>query len=212
MRADQRTTSDIAMEQMSMGTILPPPQGTSLAVSNENGLPSSSHHSPVEMGPQTPQINYSSHVTPKTALRHIASHETDTNSLSKKGGSIFEKPLPPIGDAQRTEMSPVVQRSEKSVAENSINTFPARGSSLPPDKGKKREDSSSSVPQQPTNGSSPTIKAKSRRSSLTLTRRRLSQNDTNQAADGKLSSEFFLYDSMTFASIHVRSKFRGTEV
>lgn len=100
--AEDRTHSDVAMEKMAMGTILPPLQIKSSSSSREGFL-----HlvDPAEETPRKAQSSSSSSKTPETALRDAPpaehSHESDESRLQVSMG----KPLPPIGDAQRAELS-----------------------------------------------------------------------------------------------------------
>lgn len=99
---DNRTPSDVAMDKMAMGTILPPFQHD----------PSSSSHietlhllDPVIETPGKRQDSGSSSETPQTALRDAPlggrSHESEESQLQIS----MQKPLPPIRDAQRAELS-----------------------------------------------------------------------------------------------------------
>lgn len=100
--AENRTHSDVAMEKMAMGTILPPLQIKPSPSSRKEFL--RLVDSAVET-PRKTQNSSSSSKTPETALRDAAStensHESDESRLQMSMG----KPLPPIGDAQRAELS-----------------------------------------------------------------------------------------------------------
>ena len=185
LQEEQRTKSDIAMDEMSMGTILPPPKDT-VKPFQEDMVRSASHRSTLEMRPDTPQIDESPYGTPETALRDTTRRETETRSVLERNGSILGKPLPPIGAAQFAELSPMKSKEQKVIEELSSN-FPARQSSLPQGKGRQRQLSSKNAQaQQRFNESAPLMKPRSR-SSMTPTRRNMSQYDLKQNTDGKLS-------------------------
>lgn len=102
LSAEDRSPSDLAMEKMAMGTILPPLQIKPSSSSRKEFL---RLVSPVVDTPQGKQSSRSSSKTPETALRDAPpakdSHESDEPSLQIQ----MEKPLPLIGDAQRAELS-----------------------------------------------------------------------------------------------------------
>ena len=100
--AENRTISDLAMDKMAMGTILPPLEVKRSSSSHDEYL-----HL-VDRTDQTPRNNRksgSSSETPQTALRDALlmgdSHESEKPQLQMS----MRKPLPPIGDAQRAELS-----------------------------------------------------------------------------------------------------------
>ena len=102
LRVENRTPSDIAMDKMAMGTILPPLQ---------LDLSSSPHEESVRLldpAIETPgkKPGYgSTSETPQTALRDVPllgrSHESEESQLQIS----MQKPLPPIRDAQKAELS-----------------------------------------------------------------------------------------------------------
>ena len=185
LQEDQRTKSDIAMDQMSMGTILSRPQESSVMPSHRVMIRSVSLQPNQNVRPQTPQADLVSIGTPETALREITKQPQATSRGLKRSGSSLDKPLPPIGAAQRAEMSPRTS-NELNVIEGPNGEFRVRQPSLPQDKEKQRQPSSNSVRGKlPFNGSSPTIKPRSR-SSATQTRRKVSQYDINEGPEGKL--------------------------
>ena len=100
--AENRTHSDVAMEKMTMGTILPPLQMKPSPSSRKGFL---RIVDPAVETPRKTQTSSSSSKTPETALRDPApaehSYESDESRLQISMG----KPLPPIGDAQRAELS-----------------------------------------------------------------------------------------------------------
>ena len=102
LRAEDRTHSDDAMEKMAMGTILPPLQIKPGPSSRKGFLRIAD---PAGETPRKAQNSISSSETPETALRDAPprqhSHESDESRLQISLG----KPLPPIGDAQRAELS-----------------------------------------------------------------------------------------------------------
>ena len=100
--AENRTPSDLAMDKMAMGTILPPLQIQRSSSSHKEYL-----HL-VDPAFETPGNNLksgSSSETPQTALRDAPlmdhSHESEQSQLQIS----MRKPLPPIGDAQKAELS-----------------------------------------------------------------------------------------------------------
>ena len=99
---ENRTYSDLAMDEMAMGTILPPLQIKRSSSSHNEYL-----HL-VDPTIETPRKNRksgSSSETPQTALRDAPlmghSHESEQSQLQIS----MRKPLPPIGDAQKAELS-----------------------------------------------------------------------------------------------------------
>ena len=99
---ENRTQSDVAMEKMAMGTILPPLQMKSSSSSSRGFLRL------IDPDTETPRRAYhsnSSHKTPETALRDAPpaeySHDLNESQLQIS----MAKPLPPIRDAQRAELS-----------------------------------------------------------------------------------------------------------
>ena len=99
---EHRTQSDIAMDKMAMGTILPPLQMKSRSSSPRGFLRL------IDPDTETPRRAYhsnSSYKTPETALRDAPptkySHESNDYQLQIS----MAKPLPPIRDAQRAELS-----------------------------------------------------------------------------------------------------------
>lgn len=128
---ENRTHSDVAMEKMAMGTILPPLQIK----------PSPSRKGflrlvdPAVETPQRTQNSSSSSKTPETALRDAPpaehSHESDESRLQISMG----KPLPPIGDTQRAELSfscpegDVIDATSKPFAWNERPDPPRRNTS-----------------------------------------------------------------------------------
>lgn len=99
---ENRTPSDIAMDKMAMGTILPPFQFDPTSSSHEETL---RLLDPAIKTPGKRQDSGSSSETPQTALRDAPlverSHESEESQLQIS----MQKPLPPIGDAQRAELS-----------------------------------------------------------------------------------------------------------
>lgn len=99
---ENRTHSDVAMEKMAMGTILPPLQTKPSPSSGREFL--RLVDSTVET-PRRRQNRSSSGKTPETALRDAPpaehSHESNESRLQISMG----KPLPLIGDAQKAELS-----------------------------------------------------------------------------------------------------------
>ena len=102
LSAGDRSPSDAAMEKMAMGTILPPLQIKPSSSSRKEFLRLVDPFVETPQGKQSPR---SLSKTPETALRDAPpaehSHESDESSLQISMG----KPLPPIGDVQRAELS-----------------------------------------------------------------------------------------------------------
>ena len=99
---DNRTQSDVAMEKMAMGTILPPLQMKSRSSSPRGFLRL------IDPDTETPRRAYhsnSSHKTPETALRDAPPAEYNHESNESQLQISMAKPLPPIWDAQRAEFS-----------------------------------------------------------------------------------------------------------
>ena len=99
---ENRTQSDVAMEKMAMGTILPPLQMKSSSSSPREFLRL------IDPDTETPRRAYhssSSHKTPETALRDAPPAEYNHESNESQLQISMAKPLPPIRDAQRAELS-----------------------------------------------------------------------------------------------------------
>ena len=99
---DNRTQSDVAMEKMAMGTILPPLQMKSRSPSPRGFLRL------IDPDTETPRRAYhsnSSYKTPETALRDAPPAEYNHESNESQLQISMAKPLPPIRDAQRAELS-----------------------------------------------------------------------------------------------------------
>lgn len=99
---ENRTPSDIAMDKMAMGTILPPFQRDPTASSHEETL---RLLDPAIETPGKRQDSGSSSETPQTALRDAPLVEHSRESEESQLQISMQKPLPPIGDAQRAELS-----------------------------------------------------------------------------------------------------------
>ena len=101
LSTEDRTPSDIAMEKMAMGTILPPLQMRPSPSSRRERL---RLVDPAVETPPGKQDSRTSSKTPETAFRDAPpvehSHESDESSLQISMG----KPLPPIGDVQKAEL------------------------------------------------------------------------------------------------------------
>ena len=100
--AENRTVSDLAMDQMAMGTILPPLEIKRSSSSHDEYLHLVDH---TDQTPRNNRKSGSSSETPQTTLRDAlvmgGSHESEESQLQIS----MRKPLPPIGDAQRAELS-----------------------------------------------------------------------------------------------------------
>ena len=99
---DNRTQSDVAMEKMAMGTILPPLQMKSRSSSPREFLRL------MDPDTETPRRAYhsnSSHKTPETALRDAPPAEYNHESNESQLQISMAKPLPPIRDPHRAELS-----------------------------------------------------------------------------------------------------------
>ena len=182
---DQRTNSEVAMAQMSMGTILPRLQDSPVTPLHKEMLRSTSQPQTPKMKPQSLKLDRSSNVTPETALRDLPKLEVNQDQVIKRSHSSFDKPLPLIGAAQRAELTPPRQGEEFHGLKATTDDFPARKSSLPSDK---------SIERQPYSGPyelteplfEPSASAKPRsRSSITTNSRMVSQTESNQATEGK---------------------------
>lgn len=96
----KRTPSDVAVDHMSMGTILPLLQNSPISSEHTRLLP---RVSPVRTPPYK-SISRSTSESPETAVKDVSRAERSGTS-----DAIFfmsnDKPLPPIGDAQRAELS-----------------------------------------------------------------------------------------------------------
>ena len=132
LAAENRTNSDIAMEKMAMGTILPPLQIKPSPSSRKGFL---RLIDPAVETPRLTQNACSSSKTPETALRDARpakhSHESEESQLQIS----MRKPLPPIGDAQRAELSfssnedDVLSAPAKAFARNERSDLPRRNAS-----------------------------------------------------------------------------------
>ena len=100
--AKNRTLSDLAMDKMAMGTILPPLEIKCSPSSHKEYL-----HlvDPTIETPGNNQKSGSSSETPQTALRDAPLMEHSCESEQSQLQISMRKPLPPIGDAQRAELS-----------------------------------------------------------------------------------------------------------
>ena len=100
--AENRTLSDLAMDKMAMGTILPPLRiKRSFSSHNE-------HLHLADPTTETPSANRksgSSSETPQTALRDAPLMGHSGESEQSQLQISMRKPLPPIGDAQKAELS-----------------------------------------------------------------------------------------------------------
>ena len=100
--SENRTESDLAMERMAMGTILPPLQLKSRPSSRNGFL---RLIDPATETPRKTRTSSTQSKTPETAVRDVQhtehSHQSDESQLQISMG----KPLPPIRDAQRAEIS-----------------------------------------------------------------------------------------------------------
>ena len=97
---DKRTKSELAMNMMSMGTILTPPKDSSAA-------PKQTLHSRSASPTGTPikqSRTRSSSYVPETAIRMVPTPAQRQASLRAVKGPITDKPLPPISDSQRAEL------------------------------------------------------------------------------------------------------------
>ena len=100
--ADNRTLSDVAMDKMAMGTILPP-----LQIKRSSSLSKEYPHlvDPTIETPKNNRKSSSSSETPQTALKDAPLMEQGDESEQSQLQISMGKPLPPIGDAQRAELS-----------------------------------------------------------------------------------------------------------
>ena len=100
--ADNRTPSDVAMDKMTMGTILPP-----LQIKRSSSLSKEYPHlaDPTIETPKNNRKSGSSSETPQTALKDAPLMEHSDESEQSQLQISMRKPLPPIGDAQRAELS-----------------------------------------------------------------------------------------------------------
>ena len=104
---EDRTPSDIAMDKMAMGTILPP---LPIRPSTSSRKESCRLINPLIQTPGMKQSSSSSSETPRTALRDAPrmehSHESEESQLHIS----MRKPLPPITDVQRAELSNLIPK------------------------------------------------------------------------------------------------------
>lgn len=120
---DPRTRSDIAMDQMSMGTILPRLQDSPVTPSHRDRLRSLSRL-------QTPNKSLLSSETPETALRDTSLVTVNADQTSRHPSNHTDKPLPLIGESQRAESSR--HPSFEDLAHAGLPPrYPSRHSSLP---------------------------------------------------------------------------------
>ena len=110
LNVDDRTQSDVAMEKMAMGTILPPLQMEPRSSSPGGFLRL------IDPDTETPRRAYhssSSHKTPETALRDAPPAEYNHEPNESQLQISMAKPLPPIWDAQRAEFSFISTEGDK---------------------------------------------------------------------------------------------------
>ena len=99
---EDRTESDVAMDKMAMGTILPPLQIKPNSSSRKQFL---RLVDPAMETPRKRQTSSSSNKTPETALRDPPPPENSHESEESQLQISMRKPLPPVGDAQKAELS-----------------------------------------------------------------------------------------------------------
>ena len=95
----QRTESDLAMDEMAMGTILTPRKGSSV-YSNQKPL---SHHSSPMGTPLGDSHTIASSYIPETAVRLVPTLAQRRASIRRVQAPSINKPLPLIGDAQKAQ-------------------------------------------------------------------------------------------------------------
>jgi hypothetical protein len=114
----RRTHSDIAMDQMAMGTILPQLQDTSDSpasqgcvrlVSSMDDHSEDEHHEDLESSTEVPQTVVKISRTPN--------YDDEPRTQRQRSSLDKDKPLPPIGKAQRAELSSPLTGKELAQAE-----------------------------------------------------------------------------------------------
>ena len=144
----QRTKSDIAMEKMAMGTILPRLEDLPISPEHKGVL---RRMTPITTPKQSSQRSASQ--PPETAVKDMPQGKRISSSEATGSYSSTDKPLPPIGDAQRAELSSPLAEDDDAKTSDAVEIlypppreqtyspswevrtmFPARLSSLPQEK------------------------------------------------------------------------------
>lgn len=118
LSADGITHSDIAMDKMAMGTILPrlrDPSDSSVSPGRVRLVPSMSDHS--EDDNSEPED--SSNEAPQTVVKiaRTPNYNDEPNTTRQRPSLDTSKPLPPIGNAQRAELSSPLSGDELTQVE-----------------------------------------------------------------------------------------------
>ena len=131
----QRTKSEVAMAEMSMGTILPRLQDSPITPHHKGMLRSLSQPQKPKMEPPTPKHDRSISDAPSAEPQDVHERQDIPQRPREMSHSSLEKPLPLVGSAQRAELNqPARRESSESSAKDTIDDFPARKSSLSADK------------------------------------------------------------------------------
>ena len=119
---DKRTNSDIAMDKMAMGTIRSPPEDAPISTSPKG----SASHTSLNGTPRGRGRQRSSSDAPETAFKvvHLQNISQTLPPTPRRLQPFLDKPLPPIGDYQRAEVSP---RTSEDDAAGALRSFLHQG-------------------------------------------------------------------------------------
>lgn len=183
----QQTRSEVAMAQMSMGTILPRLHNSPSTPLQREMLRCVSEPQTPKTKPQTSKIDRSSSGAPQTALRDLPKPDDFSHRLRERSHSFLDKPLPTVGPAQRAELIQTGRNGITDVLVDTTHEFPARKSSLSVDKATKPQPFQLA----PRNLSEPGASTKARnRSSTTANLREITQPELNVTTSGRYSCFF----------------------
>lgn len=120
---DKRTNSDIAMDKMAMDTILSPPEDALISTSPKG----SASHTSLDGTPRGRGRQRSSSDAPETAFKvvHLQNINQTLPPKPRRLQPFLDKPLPPIGDYQRAEVSP--RTSEDDDATGALRSILRQG-------------------------------------------------------------------------------------
>ena len=115
---DKRTNSDIAMDKMAMGTIPSPPKDAPISTSPKG----SASHTSLNGTPRGRGHQRSSSDAPETAFKvvHLQNISQTLPPTPRRLQPFLDKPLPPIGDYQRAEVSPRTSEDDAAGALRSV--------------------------------------------------------------------------------------------
>lgn len=131
----QRTKSEVAMAEMSMGTILPRLEDSPITPHHKGMLRSLSQPQKPKMKPPTPKHDRSISDAPSAGSEDVPERHDVPQRPREMSHSSLDKPLPLVGPAQRGELiQPARRETSEPSAKDTIDDFPPRKSSLSVDK------------------------------------------------------------------------------